>query len=605
MLVKLAIIVGYLAVLTAVGLLARRRAAPGAEGFFLANRALGPVLLLLTMAATNFSAFTVLGFAGMGYRVGWSYYPIMAFGTGFMALAFLFLGVPIRAAGQRLGAVSPAELIGLRFRSPALRIAFLVVMVVFTLPYLAIQPMGAGYALEGLLGIPYQWGAILVTAVVVGYVLLGGMRGVVWTDALQGLLMLAALVVIFVGVAGSLGGFEHANKVAYGRHLRLFMRPGGDAMLMPKIWFSYMLLWLLCDPLFPQVFQRFMAAKDDRSLRVTALLYPLVCGGLFFLPIGIGVMGRLVVPGLEGAAADQVLPLVVKTVLPGWLGAVAIAAALAGLMSTMDSQLLTLGSMVSRDLLGRDSAHSRGTGNGREKRDTSPFAGGPEMGGSVPVSRLWPERLAVVGLAVVGLVFALRPVGTILQVATETFTGLAVLFPLLVAAVYWRRANPWAGLASVVTGEALVVLYHFRLLPTFGFLPAIPAVAASALVLVTGSLLFPRRDLEPFARVSRAGLVWAGLFGFLFLLSMDVWSWRQAIPMWGFLPGWLWHSISLIVALFLMFALYLRTRGRSAEEFFIRPGKRDLFRKLRYVGFKRYFYGGAYHPEPREEEPGE
>lgn len=575
MLVKAAVIVGYLAVVTAVGLLARRRSSTGAEDFFLANRSLGPVLLLLTMAATNFSAFTVLGFAGMGYRVGWAYYPIMAFGTGFMALSFLFIGVPVRAAAQRLGAVSPAELIGLRFRSPALRVAFLIVMVVFTLPYLAIQPMGAGYALERLLGIPYQFGAVLVTAVVVGYVLLGGLRGVVWTDALQGFLMLGALVVIFVGVAGALGGFATANRLVYARHFRLFVRPGGDGMLVPKIWFSYMLLWLLCDPLFPQLFQRFMAAKDDRSLRVTALLYPLVCGGLFFLPIGVGVMARRILPGLEGAATDAVLVMAADAVLPGWLAALAIAAGLAGLMSTMDSQLLTLGSMVSRDLLRRDR----------------------------PVRRLWPERLAVIGLAIVGLALALRPVGTILEIATETFTGLAVLFPLLVAAVYWPRANPWAGLASIVTGEALVVLYHFRLLPAFGFLPAIPAVAASALVLVGGSLLWPRRDLEAFAKVSRAGLAWGGAFGLLFLLSLDFWNWRQSMPLWANLPGWLWHSFGLILALFFAVALHLRTRGRSAAEFFIRPSRRDLFRKLRHVGFKRYFYGGAYHPEPRDEEP--
>ena len=576
MILKAAIIAGYLAAVTLVGFLARRRSRPGQEDFFLAGRSLGPVLLLLTLAATNFSAFTVFGFAGAGYRIGYAYFPIMAFGTGFMALTFLFVGIPIWRAGRRLGAVSPPELIWHRFRNKPLRIAYLSVMVLFTVPYLAIQPMGAGYALNGLLGIPYELGAVLVTVVVVGYVLLGGFRGVVWTDALQGVLMLAAMVVIFLAVSKALGGYDHANKVVFGRNPRLFIRPGGGAQLTVLVWFSYMALWFLCDPMFPQLFQRFLAAKNAKSLRFSAVVYPLLTGVLFFLPIATGVMGRAVFPKLYGTETDKILPKLVGELLPGWLGALAIAAGLTALMSTMDSQLLTLGSMFSRDV--RDMV--------KPKR----------------AKFLLNERLVVVVLALAGLALALRPWNTILEIATETFTGLAVLFPVTVAAIYWRRTNPWAAFASIVTGESLLVLYHFKLLPTFGFLPVIPVVLASSVVLGAGSLLFPARNLEAFEKVSNRGLGWAVAFGAVFLLSIDVWNWRQVVPFAFYLPGWFWHSVSLIAVLFMLILLYLRTRDRSAAEFFIRPEKRDLFRRLRHVGFKRYFYGGAYRPEPRDDE---
>ena len=138
-----------------IGLLARRGTPATHDGFFLANRTIGPILMFLTMAATNFSAFTVFGMSGAGYRIGYAYYPIMAFGTGFMALTFILIGVPVWRAAKKLGAVTPPELIRLRFGNAPLHAAYLVVMVVFTLPYLAVQPMGAGYALQGLLGIPY------------------------------------------------------------------------------------------------------------------------------------------------------------------------------------------------------------------------------------------------------------------------------------------------------------------------------------------------------------------------------------------------------------------------------------------------------------------
>ena len=347
---QILIVAGYLLALLALGLSARRRAGSGHEGFFLANRAIGPILLFLTMTASNFSAFTVLGFSGAAYRIGYAYYPIMAFGTGFMALAFILIGVPIWRTAKQLGAVTPPEFILLHLRNRPLHVAYAAVMVLFTLPYLAIQPMGAGYALEGLFGIPYVWGAIAVTAVGVGYVLLGGMKADVWTDALQGIVMLAAMPAVFLGVAAALGGFAQANQQALARFPELFRRPGGGNALPMGIWFSYMALWFLCDPMFPHLFQRFIAARNGRSLATTTLLYPLATGVLFFLPIAVGVMSRVALPGLEGKQTDQVLPMVVAKLLPSWVSAVAVIAVISALMSAMGSQLLTLSSIVVRDI---------------------------------------------------------------------------------------------------------------------------------------------------------------------------------------------------------------------------------------------------------------
>ncbi|MEO0085590.1 MAG: sodium:solute symporter family protein [candidate division WOR-3 bacterium] len=533
-----ALIIGlYLTVIVVLGLFARRRSRAGHEDFFLAGRSLGPLLLFLTMAATNFSAFTVFGFAGAGYRIGYAYYPIMAFGTGFMALSFLFIGIPAWRAAKRTGAITPPELIAGRFQNRWLHGAYLGVMVVFTLPYLAIQPMGAGYALQGLLGIPYVWGAVLVVVIGSGYLLLAGMRGDAWTDALQGVLMLAGLAAIVVGLAVVLGGFRQANQQAFAVMPELFQRPGGGATFTPGIWLSYMLLWLLCDPVFPQLFQRFLAAKDERALKTSAVLYPLITGMLFFLPVAVGVMARPVLPDLAGKATDQVLPLVVAKVLPGWMGALAIGCGLAALMSTMDSQLLTLSSMVVRDT--RRLA-------GRAAEATFPW-----------------DRLAVVLLALAGLVLALKPPATILEIATETFTGLAVLFPVTLAAALWPRANPWAGFASIISGEALVVLYHFKLLPAFGLLPVIPIVLVSTLVLVAGSLLRPAQGLEAWARLRAGHWRWIGLFALLFLASIDFWNWGKSDIRWLGLPGWLWFHFGLVAVLFLAMLWCVKERGQA------------------------------------------
>lgn len=547
-LLKFAIIAGYLIVLAILGLLARRRSRMDHEDFYLANRSLGPVLLLLTMAATNFSAFTVLGFAGDGYRVGYAWYPIMAFGTGFMALSFIFLGIPLARAARVSGAVTPPEVIRHRFRNRPLQLAYLLVMVVFTLPYLALQPMGAGYALQGLLGIPYAWGAVAVTAIGTAYLLLGGMRGDAWTDALQGTVMLGAMVLVVAGLARALGGLGAANAQVFASHPELFDRPGGGAEFLPGMWFSYLALWFFCDPMFPQLFQRFLAARDERALKLTAVFYPVVTGVLFFIPVAVGVMGRLVEPGLTGKAADGILPLAVGRLLPGWVGAVAIAGAMAALMSTMDSQLLTLSSMLVRD--------------------------GRQLCNREPESRFPWSRATIVLLAGAGLALALRPWATIRAIATQTFTGLAVLFPVTLAAVYWRRTNAWAALASIVVGEALVVLYYFKLLPTFGLLPVVPVVAAAALVLVAGSLVAPARNLEPLARIPSHAWRWIVVFGLLFLAGTDFWNWGRSGPLLLGLPAWLWYFFGLNLVLALLMAMMAFT-GRQQETKEARPRSVD------------------------------
>ncbi len=533
---------GYFVLLLILGIFARLRSKPGHEDFFLARRRFGPLILLLTLAATNFSSFTVFGFAGAGYRFGYAYYPIMAFGTGFMALTFILLGIPAYQAAKAQGAITPPELIRSRFKNRALHLAYLLVMVVFTLPYLALQPMGAGYMLNALFGLPYVMGAGLVVLVGLSYVLPAGMRGDAWTDLFQGVVMLVGLALIFGAVVKRLGGFVEVNSDLIARQGELFSRPGRGGVFTPAVWFSYLVLWFVCDPMFPQLFQRFLAAKDEGSLKRAALFYPIVTGVLFFFPVALGVMAHRVLPGFEGAQTDQILPLLVNKTLPQFFSGVLTVCGLAALMSTMDSQLLTLSSILVRDiriLLGKPAEGSR------------PL--------HFPV---------VVALALAGLFLALKPWGTILQIATETFTGLAVLFPVTLAAAYWKKANPWAGFASIVVGEALVVLYHFKLLPSFGFLPVVPVVVVVSLIVILGTVLFPARGLNPW--VTLKGISWWRVVPFflIFGLSLDFYNWHRQQPVVFGLPMWLWFHFLLVGLLF--FALF----------FVLRVGKQEISSKV-------------------------
>ncbi len=535
MFTKISVLSAYFLILLAIGFVARTRWKSTPAAYFLADRTLGTLVLLATMAATNFSAFTVFGASGAGYRDGWSFFPIMGFGTGFMALSFWVIGRRAWRFGREQGVITPPELVGALYGSRGLSVLIATVMILFTVPYLALQPMAAGYALEELVGLPHAAGCLLVTAIIVLYTLRGGMRAVAWTDLFQGLLMLVLLLAALFIVAAPHGGFVAAARKALEVRPALFSRPGGLGQYVPGVWFSYMALWFFCDPMFPQLFQRFFAARSERSLARIMLCYPLVCTVVFFAPVAVGILGHLSFPGLIGKQADRILPLMVNAASGDSMAALVTAAGLAALMSTMDSQLLTLSSIFTRDILGLFR---------REQ-----------------VASSLPGRLFVIGLSLAGLALALRPPATILQIATETFTGLAVLFPTVVFGLYLRRVFAPAAFASILLGEGALACFHFGWLSPAPFLPIVwvMIVAFSSYLGVHGVMAVRRERVGlrvPHWLMDRDFLMSAVIFA----LAMDFWAWGEAVPLYLGVPAWVFYFILLSI---LQTVLMARMIGRK------------------------------------------
>ena len=514
--VRIGILGMYAVGVVLVGWFAGLKKSENATDYFLAGRGLGSFIFLATMAATNFSAFTVFGASGAGYRDGFSFYPIVGFGTGFMALTFWFIGKKVYKLGLETGAVTPPGLVRRLYKSKGVSGVFAIVMIIFTLPYIALQPIAAGYALKELLGINYVIGAALVTGLVVFYTFQGGMRSVAWTDAFQGLLMIVLLVVALVVIASREGGLISAHTKIMQGHPELFSRPGPGGKYTPAIWFSFIFLWFFCDPMFPQLFQRFLAAKNERTINISMLAYPLVCSLVFILPVTIGVLGRLSHPGLHGKAADHILPLLAADLPGNILGSLVVACGLAALMSTLDSQLLTLSSIFTEDIY-------------------------PLFTGKKPKG-VWAGRAFVIILALAGFMLAIKPPSTILSIAKQTFTGLAVLFPVVIFGLYEQMRSPKAAWASMIAGEGLVVLYYFKLIPAFGFLPVVPIMLVTFAVYVMIALWDNR--LRPEMPGFLKSPFFYAFFG-IFILSMDFWRWHATPRLILGFPGWLAYFVGL------------------------------------------------------------
>ncbi|MEM2838763.1 MAG: sodium:solute symporter family protein [Thermoplasmata archaeon] len=481
--VALGVFIFYMILVLLIGYHGYRRSRRTAEDFFIAGRRIGPILLFFTFAATNFSAFFFFGFAGAAYKYGFGYYGVMAIGTSLMAITFFLLGRRIWRVGKGLNLITPPELFGKRYGSENLRLVVLVAFVVFTLPYIATQAIGGGIALQYLTEgeIPFEIGAAIVTLVITVYLMLGGMLSDVLTDFMQGVMMLIGGLAGVGFVALALGGFQQANDAVYLLKPELFSLPGGQGYITLQIWISYLILWTFCDPMFPHLFQRFYIAKSESAIRFTMVAYPVITMILFLLPVLIGVWGNLDFPGLVGKAPDNILPMMVQKYAPEWVFGFVMGAGFAALMSTADSQLLVLSSMLTKDVCSRI----------WKQRATSE-------------KEVMAGRLIILVLALVSLAIALTSFVSIFDMLTRTtFTGLAIMFPAAVAVLYWKKSTAAGCIASIIVGEVtyavIFVLTSIGALSSnffFGFLPAIPLVALATAVLIVVSRFTRRPEKE-------------------------------------------------------------------------------------------------------------
>lgn len=540
MYIRLTILILYLLITLIIGFKFRKEAKKSKIEFFLAGRGLSKLLLFFTLAATNFSAFTIFGFSGAGYRIGYAFYPVMGFGTGFMALSFYIIGNKILILSKKRHYITPSDFIYDRYRSTFLKKLFSLVMIIFTLPYISTQAIASGNSLNSLIGIPYWIGVSLITVFIVTYVTLGGLRSIVWTDLMQGIMMIGFTLVAFFIISHKSGGFISMHGEIGKSTPLLFSRPGNDNSMVYGVWFGYMFLWFFADPMFPQLFQRFMVARDEESLNGAVILYPLITTFLFFLTVSIGVMGRFTFPNLENT--DNVFPLLLGRYTGTILSAILLTGNIAALMSTMDSQLLTLTSMITIDFF------------------------------KIEKKEVFKERITTIALGGLALLIALiNPPQTILGFLTKTsFNGYSVLAPAVIGGLYWKKANRYGAALSIIVGEAMVFGYYRELIHTPGILPVVPIMAVTAAVFILISLFTSQENenTDIVFKIKKSSLKWIPVFVILFILGNDFWAWGRKPVILAGLPLWVWYYFGLGILLSVSYKLFFKSMDNNRAKVF-------------------------------------
>jgi solute:Na+ symporter, SSS family len=523
-----AVVFLYLAVVLAIGLLASRAAAkrPDAEDFFLAGRSLGPAVFLLSLFGANMTAFSILGASGHAFANGIVTYGLMASSSALIIPLSLFvIGTRLWALGKRHGFITPVQMFRDRWECGHIGTVIFAVQAILLVPYIVIAVIGGGTTLRAVSGglVPFWLGGAVVSAVVMGYVLFGGMRGTAWVNAFQTVLFLSFGATAVAVIAAGMGGFRQAVE-------SMLASPATSSLLTrerisPLYFFSYTFI-PLSSIAFPHIGIFCLTARRLAHFRWTVVLYPICMIAIWLPSVFLGVIANRAtdVPSISAkveartalasqgpaltaerrdalratAGGDDVILALVQGYAPLWLTALLGAAVMAAVMAS-DSQILALSTMFTEDVV----AFYLGAARARD------------------ALLVQTGRLFVAGVTAVAYAIALVAPQSIFDIATQyAFAGYSALAPLLVAALFWKRSTRWGALAATAwTAAAVLAIAVLQsLVPApppgsavsvleiggvdvvtraaagtmvLGFLPVVPMTLVSALLMVTVSRWTP------------------------------------------------------------------------------------------------------------------
>ena len=430
----------YLIATIVIGALANRKGTANMEDFFLYGRQAGVIVLYLTVVATFHSAFAFLGSGGFFYSHGIGFWMAGTWTVLVGAITYT-LGTRIWALGKKFGYITPADMIADFYESETVRVIVAFVSVVFTLLYIQVQAQGLGYILSVATGdrISFEVASLILLVVAAGYLIVGGLRAVYWTDVIQGIWMyIAVWAGSLVLVYKLFGGPGELWRRLVTERPDLLTLPGPEGFFPPGIWVG-MTIALSFGIIFqPHMMIRYFTSASSRTLKLLGATTPIYLMTLFIPAALVGLGGALILPEL--AAPDRVFPELLFRYAPPWLTGLILAGATAAAMSTLDSILHSNMTVLTRDV------YQRYVAKDRSQRHYLAFG-----------------RAVVVVLLAVGWALTVYNLDFLVTLVTLSGAGALQLMPAVLGVCYpGRRLHTAKGVVAGICA-GLVTLYLTRI----------------------------------------------------------------------------------------------------------------------------------------------
>jgi len=461
------VVLVYLAIVAYLTVKAYRQTSDAAD-YMLAGRQIHPFVMAMSYGATFVSTSAIIGFGGaaavFGMSVLWLTFLTILVGV---FIAFVFFGRRTRMMGLNLNAHTFPEFLGERFASRGLQGVTALLILMFMPLYTSVVLMGGGKFIAEVLAVDYDAALFFLTAIIAVYVIMGGLKAVMYTDAFQGSIMFTGLLVLLVATYVKLGGVTPAHQRLSDMRdiaIQIFGTKGHAGWTaFPELGSEY---WLVVVTTLilgvgigvlaqPQLIVRFMTVKSNRELNRGVLI-----GGIFIL-VAVGVpfivgpltnvffyyehqptAGKIALLAADKNVAN-IIPMYIKAAMPQWFTALFMVTLLSAAMSTLSSQFHAMGTSLGRDL------YEKALG----------LRGNP-----VALTRFGMLFAILVSYFLAwGLPHFFEGGTAIIARGTAIFFGIcaAAFLPIYFGALYFRRMTKFAAYAGFFSGTAVSLFWLF------------------------------------------------------------------------------------------------------------------------------------------------
>lgn len=461
----------YLILMLGIGIVAYRRTQDLSD-YVLGGRNLGPIPSALSAGASDMSGWLLMGLPGYAMAAGYGSFWLaggLLVGTW---LNWLLVAQRLRVYSQRADdALTLPAFFEKRFEdsSHTLRVISAIFVLVFFLFYTSSGLVAGGKLFETVFGFDYTIAVFVGAAAVISYTLFGGFLAVSWTDVVQGLLMVGALILVPLFAMGEIGGMSGTLAAIEAKNpelLNMFTDADGEAITL--IGTLSLLGWGLGYFGQPHILARFKGIKSKDhvpSARRIAVLWSGVSMA------GACLIGLTAIGFLPGGLGDNetVFMVMVDALFHPAIAGVLLAAILAAVMSTADSQLLVSSSALAEDFY-------KALFNQEASQEQLVKVG----------------RIAVVVIAVIATVLAMDKDSKVLDLVSYAWAGFGAAFgPALIMSLYWKNMTKMGALAGIVVGGVTVVVWKQLTGGWFDLYEIIPGIIFAFIAIIAVSKVTP------------------------------------------------------------------------------------------------------------------
>jgi sodium/proline symporter len=425
-----AVLIIYLGLLAAFAIWSRSETKT-LSGYYLAGKKLPYWVVAFSTNATGESGWLLLGLTGMGYAVGAQAYWVVVGEVIGMTLAWGLVSRRLKRLSDDTDSITVPDVLASRFDDTwhLIRAIAVVIILVMVTTYITAQLVASGKAFSSFLGMDYKTGVVLGSIIIIAYTLVGGYKAVSYTDVLQGVLMLAGLILVPTVAISAAGGWGNVVAVISAEDpelLNMFSLSNGGL----AGWIGIVSFVAIGFPFLgvPQLLVRFMSARNDIELkkaRVVSIAVMLLFG---IGAVTAGIAGRALIP--EIGDPETIFPRLSNELFPPIVSGVLMVVVLSAIMSTADSLLLLASSAVVRDTM------QKILGSNKSDRQLAGYG-----------------KIVTLIIGVIAIAFAIPEAQFIFYFVLFAWAGLGSAFgPVVLCLLYYKKTTRDGIVAGMLGG---------------------------------------------------------------------------------------------------------------------------------------------------------